>query len=89
MFNQNDYYVMNQNKVLNTIGESLKIIGLQLQTLAPPGVTPGPPESQTQTRLTGPLGMRYHVARSLITAQTACTCHCHRKEKMRQWQRQR
>ena len=42
MFNQNDYYVMNQNKVLNTIGESLKIIGLQLQTLAPPGVAPRP-----------------------------------------------
>ena len=54
MFNQNDYYVMNQNKVLNTIGESLKIIGLQLQTLAPPGGAPGPPESQNTDEVDRP-----------------------------------
>ena len=54
MFNQNDIYVMNQSKALTAIGESLKTIGSQLQSLAPPGNTLDPPDSQNTAAVDKP-----------------------------------
>ncbi len=56
MFNQNEIYVMNQNKALVSIGESLKTIGTQLQSLAPPGYEPDPPDNLNTAAVDRPEG---------------------------------